>query len=341
MDPIDFRLRNEPEIDEGAGLPFSSRSLRACYELGAARFGWARRDPRPHSMRDGRLLIGWGMSATTYPASRAPSGARARVLADGTADVEVAASDMGPGTYTSMTQVAADALELPVRSVRFMLGRSDFPAAPPHGGSMTMASVGSAVQAACLAVREKIRKLAIGGEEAYGDIVARLGGEPIEAEASSAPGDERSRFSMHGFGAIFAEVAVDPDLCTIRVRRMTGAYGAGRIINPRLAKSQCVGGMVGGIGMALEERTALDARDGRVVNASMADYLVPVNLDIGDLEALFVEEEDPYVNPLGAKGVGELAYVGVAPAVANAVFHATGVRVRDLPIRIEDVLGAV
>ncbi|MDB5040294.1 MAG: xanthine dehydrogenase family protein molybdopterin-binding subunit [Candidatus Eremiobacteraeota bacterium] len=341
MDPIDFRLRNEPESDEGAGLPFSSRSLRACCELGAARFGWARRDPRPQSMRDGRLLIGWGMSAATYPASRAPSGARARLLADGTAEVEVAASDMGPGTYTSMTQVAADALELPVRSVRFVLGRSDFPAAPPHGGSMTMASVGSAVQAACLAVREKILKLAIGKEETYGDIVARLGGEPIEVEASSAPGDERSRFSMHGFGAIFAEVAVDPDLCTIRVRRMSGAYGAGRIINPRLAKSQCIGGMVGGIGMALLERTALDTRDGRVVNASMADYLVPVNLDIGDLEALFVEEEDPYVNPLGAKGVGELAYVGVAPAVANAVFHATGVRVRDLPIRIEDVLGAV
>jgi xanthine dehydrogenase YagR molybdenum-binding subunit len=338
MDPIAFRLLNEPEIDEGAGLPFSSRSLRACYELGAARFGWARRDPRPQSMRDGRLLIGWGMAAATYPASRAPSGARARVLADGSVEVEVAASDMGPGTYTSMTQVAADALELPVRSVRFVLGRSDFPAAPPHGGSLTMASVGSAVQAACLAVREKIRKLAI-GQETYGDTIARLGGESIEAEAFSAPGDEQTRFSMHGFGAIFAEVAVDPDLCTIRVRRMTGAYAAGRVINPRLAKSQCTGGMVGGIGMALMERTALDTRDGRLVNASMADYLVPVNLDIGDLEALFVEEEDPYVNPLGAKGVGELAYVGVAPAVANAVFHATGLRVRDLPIRIEDLLG--
>jgi xanthine dehydrogenase YagR molybdenum-binding subunit len=327
MDPIALRLRNEPALDESSGRPFSSRSLRACYELGAARFGWARRDPRPGSMRDGRLLVGWGMAAATYPAFHAPASARASLLPDGTALVETAASDMGPGTYTSLTQVAADALGLSPAAVRVELGRSDLPPAPPHGGSMTMASVGSAVHAACLAVR------ALSARES----VERRG-RPIVAEVSTAPGDEAQRFSTHAFGAVFVEVVVDPDLGTVRVRRAVGAYGAGRIVNPRLARSQCTGGMVGGIGMALMERTVLDPRDGRPVNASMADYLVPVNLDIGELDVVFVEEDDAHVNPLGVKGLGEIALVGVAPAIANAVFHATGKRVRDLPIRIEALL---
>jgi xanthine dehydrogenase YagR molybdenum-binding subunit len=366
IDPIELRLRNEPEIDEGENRPFSSRSLTACYEAGADRFGWASRDPRPRSMRDGRLLIGWGMAAATYPVFRAPASARARLMPDGTAEVETAASDMGPGTYTSMTQVAADALGLAPSQVRFQLGRSDFPPTPPHGGSMTMASVGSAVQAACLAARDRAIERAMSDDrsalrgvnsdalevregrlalrddpsrgQTYAELVALGGGQPIEAEASSASGDERQRFSMHAFGAVFAEVAVDPDLGMVRVRRAVGAYGAGRIVNPRLARSQCIGGMVGGIGMALMEQTVLDARDGRPVNASMADYLVPVDLDIGALEALFVEEDDPHVNPLGVKGLGEIALVGIAPAIANAVFHATGRRVRNLPIRIEHLL---
>jgi xanthine dehydrogenase YagR molybdenum-binding subunit len=366
IDPIELRLRNEPEIDEGENRPFSSRSLTACYERGAERFGWARRDPRPRSMRDGRLLVGWGMASATYPVFRAPASARARLMPDGTAEVEAAASDMGPGTYTSMTQVAADALGLAPSQIRFELGRSDFPPTPPHGGSMTMASVGSAVQAACLAAREQAVRRAISDDrsdlrgvntdalevrdgrlsrrddgsqgQTYAEIVAFGDGRPIEAEASSAGGDERQRFSMHAFGAVFAEVAVDSDLGMVSVRRAVGAYGAGRIVNPRLARSQCIGGMVGGIGMALMEQTVLDARDGRPVNASMADYLVPVNLDIGALDALFVDEQDPYVNPLGVKGLGEIALVGMAPAIANAVFHATGRRVRDLPIRIENLL---
>jgi len=366
MDPVELRLRNEPSQDEGLGRPFSSRSLRQCYETGVARFGWARRDPRPRSMRDGRLLIGWGVASATYPAFRSPARARVRLLADGTAEVETAASDMGPGTYTSMTQVAADALGLTPERVRFSLGRSSFPATPPHGGSQTMASVGSAIHAACLAAREvALRRaiadpasplfgantegvemtdgrLALPGDparaESFGAIIQRSGGQPIEAEADSARGEEAQRFSMHAFGAVFAEVAVDPDLALIRVRRALGVYGAGRIINPRLAASQCTGGMVGGIGMALMEQTVLDSRDGRPVNASMADYLVPVNFDIASLEAVFVEEEDRAVNPLGAKGLGEIALVGMAPAIANAVFHATGQRVRDLPIRIENLL---
>ncbi|PWE79825.1 acylaldehyde oxidase [Bradyrhizobium sp. SUTN9-2] len=327
LDPIDLRRRNEPEIDEGENKPFSSRSLMKCYDLGAERFGWSRRTPEPRSMRDGRLLIGMGVASASYPAFHAPATARARLLRDGTAEVEIAASDMGPGTYTSMTQVAAETLGLPVEKVRFSLGRSDYPPAPSHGGSWTMASVGSAIRAACIAVREQAAK--------------SRNDRPIEATASSKRDPEAAaRFSMHSFGAVFVEVAVDPDVGTIRVRRAVGAYGIGRVVNPRLAHSQCTGGMVGGIGMALMERTVLDARDGRPVNAHMADYLMPVNLDIPQIEAHFVEEADPHVNELGVKGLGEIALVGIAPAIANAVFHATGKRVRTLPIRIEDVLTA-
>ena len=326
IDSIDLRRRNEPAIDEGGNKPFSSRSLMKCHDLAAERFGWSRRLPEPRSMRDGRLLIGMGVASASYPAFHAPASARARLLADGTAEVEVAASDMGPGTYTSMTQVVAETLGLPIERVRFSLGRSDYPPAPSHGGSWTMASVGSAVRAACLAVQEEAAK-------------RPQDSRPIEATASSQRDPAvAARFSMHSFGAVFAEVAVDPDVGTIRLRRAVGAYGIGRVVNPRLARSQCIGGMIGGMGMALMERTVLDPRDGRPVNAHMADYLLPVNLDIPQLEAHFVEELDPHVNALGVKGLGEIALVGMAPAIANAVFHATGKRVRTLPIRIEDVL---
>jgi xanthine dehydrogenase YagR molybdenum-binding subunit len=324
MDPIELRLRNEPTLDESNGRPFSSRSLRECYRLGAERFGWQRR-AAPATWREGRLAIGWGVAAATYPAHRAATRVRARLLPDGTAEVETAASDMGPGTYTSMTQIAADALGLPPERVHFRLGQSDYPPAPPHGGSQTASSVGSAVHEACLAVRE---------------LAAQRGASsgPVEAEVASAGGEERQRYSMHSFGVVFVEVAVDLDLASVRVRRALGVYAVGRIINPKLARSQCIGGMVGGTGMALMEQTVIDARDGRAVNASLADYLVPVNLDAGSLDAEFVEEHDAYVNPLGVKGLGEVAFVGMAPAIANAIYHATGQRVRDLPIRIESLL---
>jgi xanthine dehydrogenase YagR molybdenum-binding subunit len=336
IDPVELRLRNEPERDEFENLPFSSRSTRECYRAAAERFGWSRRNPEPRSMRDGRWLIGWGMATATYPMNYAPASARARLLPDGTAEVTSAASDMGPGTWTSMTQVAAETLGLPIERVRFILGDTRLPRAPVHGGSMTMASVGSAVQAACRRVLEDA--LARGGANDLTDAMRRLG-QPVEASADVQPGDASQRFSMHAFGTVFVEVAVDPDLGETRVRRIVGAYGAGRIVNPKTTRSQCIGGMIGGIGMALMEHSVVDARNGRVPNANFAEYAVPVHADTPPvMDVIFVKEHDPYVNPLGVKGVGEIAMVGVAPAITNAVFHATGKRIRKLPVTPDKLL---
>jgi xanthine dehydrogenase YagR molybdenum-binding subunit len=336
VDPVELRLRNEPEQDEHKKLPFSSRSTRECYRVGAERFGWSRRNQRPGSMKDGRLLVGWGMASATYPANFAPASAVARLLPDGTAEVASAASDMGPGTWTSMTQVAAETLGLPMERVRFSLGDNKLPKSPPHGGSMTMASVGSAVQLACRKAREDA--LARSGADNVAEAMRRIG-QPLEASADSQPGDASKRFSMHAFGAIFVEVTVDPDLGETRVRRMVGAYGAGRIVNPKTSRSQCIGGMIGGIGMALMEHSVVDARNGRVTNANFAEYAVPVHADAPPvMDVTFVTEQDPHVNPLGVKGLGEIAIVGVAPAIANAVYHATGKRVRELPITPDKLL---
>jgi xanthine dehydrogenase YagR molybdenum-binding subunit len=336
IDPVELRLRNEPEQDEFKKLPFSSRSTRKCYRVAAERFGWGRRNPEPRSMRDGRLLIGWGMASATYPMNFAPASAVARLLPDSTAEVASASSDMGPGTWTSMTQVAADALGLPIERVKFTLGDSRLPRTPPHGGSMTMASVGSAVQAACRKVREDA--LARGGANDLAEAMRRIG-QVVEAFADSKPGDASQRFSMHAFGAVFAEVAVDPDLGEARVRRIVGAYGAGRIVNPKTSRSQCIGGMIGGIGMALMEHSVVDPRNGRVVNANLAEYAVPVHADAPPvMDVIFVEEHDPHVNPLGVKGLGEIAIVGVASAISNAVFHATGKRIRELPVTPDKLL---
>ena len=244
---------------------------------------------------------------------------------------------MGPGTWTSMTQVAAETLGLPMERVKFTLGDTRLPRAPVHGGSMTMASVGSAVQEACRKAR--VGALARGG--GANDLLEAMRriGEPVEALAEVTPGDESQRFSMHAFGALFVEVAVDPDFSETRVRRIVGAYGAGRIVNPKTTRSQCIGGMIGGIGMALMEHSVVDARNGRVTNANFAEYAVPVHADAPSvMDVLFVEEHDPHVNPLGVKGLGEIAMVGVAPAITSAIFHATGKRIRELPVTPDKLL---
>jgi len=335
MDPLELRLRNYAERDPKDDRPWSSKELRACYHAGAERFGWSARSTVPGSMRDGARLIGYGMATAVYPAFRSGASAEATVFADGSAVVRSAASDMGPGTYTSMTQVAADALQLPLERVRFELGDSAMPNAPVHGGSITMASVGCAVQAACESVRSKLG-LANGGS--YAEALRDHGVDRMAATVEVEPGDESERFSSHAFGAVFAEVSVDPDLGLVRVVRVVGAYDAGRIVNPVTARSQCLGGIVGGIGMALLEHADWDPRFGRVMNANLAEYLVPVNADVADVDVIFVPGDDRRFNPLGAKGLAEVGLCGVAPAIANAVHHATGVRVRRLPIRLEALL---
>lgn len=335
MDPLELRLQNYAERNEQDDLPWSSKELRECYRMAAERFGWSRRPPAPRTLREGPWLIGYGMATTVYPAYRSGASASATVFADGSARVRTASSDMGPGTYTAMTQVAADALGLPLERVRFALGDSSMPTAPVHGGSITMASVGSAVHAACEAVRAKT-----GAREGrtYADALREHGVDRMEATVEVEPGEESKKLSTWAFGAVFAEVRVDPELGLVRVPRIVGAYDVGRVVNPKTARSQCIGGMVGGLGMARLEQADWDARFGRVMNANFAEYLVPVNADVAELEAMFVPSDDRRFNPLGAKGLAEIALCGVAPAIANAVYHATGRRIRTLPITLEAVL---
>ena len=366
VDPVELRLRNEPDHDQTDGLPFSTRRLDECLRRGADEFGWARRNPTPRAVRDGDRLIGIGMAAAGYHTSRSESDAMARINADGTADVQTATSDMGPGTYTSMTQVAADALGLPADRVRFALGDSTYPKAPSHSGSRTMASVGSAVFTVGNTLRDKVVRTAVvdpgsplhgvppeavtvadgrmfvtadpARGEGYRDLLRRRGWPSIDSRGNWTPDDADTRFSMYAYGAVFAEVAVDDSLGFVRVRRIHACYDAGRVVNPRLAHSQAIGGMVGGIGMALLEGTDLDHRDGRIVNANMSDYLVPVNADVPALDATFLTARDTVANPIGVKGLGEIVIVGVPAAIANAVFNATGKRVTNLPIRLENLL---
>jgi xanthine dehydrogenase YagR molybdenum-binding subunit len=366
LDPIELRLRNEPDRDQTDGMPFSTRRLVECLKQGASSFGWERRNPTPRVTHDGGQLIGIGMAAAAYHTTRSQCAVLARVNADGTADVQSGTSDMGPGTYTSMTQVAADALGLPIGRVRFALGDSNFPAAPSHSGSRTMASVGSGVFTAANMLRDRFIRTAVvdpgsplsglrpedvgvadgrmfetgrpDRAESYQDLLRRRGWLSLDSEQTWVPGDADKRYSMYAYGAVFAEVAVDEMLGAVRIRRLYACYDAGRVINPKLAHSQAIGGMVGGIGMALLESTNLDHRDGRIVNANMSDYLVPVNADVPAVDAVFLPAEDKIADPIGVKGLGELVIVAVPAAIANAVFNATGKRVTDLPITLEKLL---
>jgi xanthine dehydrogenase YagR molybdenum-binding subunit len=355
MDPIEFRLRNYAETDPHENKPFASKALRACYEQGAKAFGWNRRSAEPRSMRDGSALIGWGVATSTYPTNRQPASVKVRMDRDGQVVVQCATQDIGTGTYTVMTQVASDALGIPISRIRFELGDSRFPPAPVSGGSQTVASVAPTVRAACVALIEKIKDLTSASGQSRDSLSIRDGmvigaDRPIpvsaliekdgfiEAEATTKPGEEKQKYSMHAFGAQFAEVRVDPDLGTIRVSRWVGAFDAGVILNAKTARSQLIGGITYGIGMALLEETLVDGETGRIVNTNVADYLMPVNADVPDIQTIIVENDDKNSNPLGAKGIGELPMVGVAAAIANAVYHATGVRVRKVPIRIEDIL---
>jgi len=368
MDPLEFRLKNYAEVEPISGKPFSSKALRECYAQGAARFGWAGRPLAPRQMRDENgLLVGWGLGTATFPATMFQGQARAVLRRDGTGLVELGAQDMGQGAWTALAQIAADSLGLDLDQLEFRAGSSDLPDAGIAGGSSHTATAGMAIHGAGADVIAKLAELAMGDErsplfgannagvlarggrlirrddesrgESYADILARSSLAEIEGRGS-AGGDPFAQkpYAMYAHGAVFAEVKVDPELGQIRATRLVGAFAAGTIINPRLVRSQYYGGMIWGVSFALHEHAVMDRRSGRTLNANLAEYHVPVNVDVPSLEALLIDEQDPHVNALGIKGVGEIGITGTAGAVANAVWHATGIRVRRFPIRIDDLV---
>jgi xanthine dehydrogenase YagR molybdenum-binding subunit len=372
VDPLRFRELNDSDIEAMSGKPFTSKELRKAYREGAEKFGWDKRSPAPRSMKDGRELVGWGVAGGIWDAQFSKTSASAKLSANGHLEVASAASDIGTGTYTVMTQLAAETLGLAPDQITARLGDSDLPASPIEGGSWMAVSVGYAVQLACRAVGEKLLKAA---RKVDGDPLGRAGMDDVEfvggsirlrddpaksvtfveamraADLTSIEVEEtaqegpfglsgiigQQRKARHTHSAIFAEVKIDEELGVIRVTRIVNAVAAGRIINPKTARSQIIGGVVMGIGMALHEETFMDNRLGRFMNHNLAEYHVPTNADVHDIDVIFVEENEPDL-PLGIKGVGEIGIVGTAAAIANAIYHATGKRVRSLPITIDKLL---
>ncbi|MBT9392902.1 xanthine dehydrogenase family protein molybdopterin-binding subunit [Hymenobacter sp. NST-14] len=367
IDPLELRLRSYAERDQNQDKPFSSKKLRDCYHQGAAKFGWEKRTMAPGSMREGNMLVGWGVGGGVWDATQKKSAAKASITADGKLTVLSGSGENGAGTYTIMTQIAAETLGLPLEAVTYQLGDTDQPEAPLQGGSWTAASVGTAVQSVCQDLAGKILKLAqkqadsplqdakfedvefLNGQirlradhsqsVVIRDVLQSSGEAKIEADGSTTPNmPKQSQYSLHSHNVVFVEVKVDEDLGTVHVTRVVNAIAAGRILNQKTARSQVLGSVVWGIGMALMEETVIDHKFGRYMNHNFAEYHVPVNADIRDIDVIFVDEEDDIVNPLGVKGIGEVGMLGVTAAVANAIYHATGKRVRDLPITIDKLL---
>jgi xanthine dehydrogenase YagR molybdenum-binding subunit len=362
LDPLEFRLRCYSDRDQNTGLPYSSKNLRECYRQGAEAFGWDKRSPEPRSMCDGSELVGWGMATGIWEALQVSITVRIVLTANGHAQVSCATSDIGTGTYTIITQVAADMLGLPLESIDIKLGDSTLPQSPVEGGSWIAASVSNGIVTTCEAVREDLLRLAkrmpdsplanatledvvlsdgkIASKQnrvravSIADAMRHGGVDRIEQEKSTAFKNDGSH-AHNTHSAIFAEVKVDEQLGVIRVTRIVSAVAAGRILNAKTAHSQVMGGVVWGIGVALHEETLIDHHFGRIMNANIAEYHVPVNADVHDIQVIFVDELDDIVNPLGVKGLGEIGIVGVPAAIANAIYHATGKRVRDLPITLD------
>ena len=369
-DPLAFRLQNYAEVEPISDKPFSSKALRECYRQGAEHFGWERRPLAPRQMRDHNgLLVGWGVGTATFPALMFEGHAKAVLRQDGSGIMEIGAHDMGQGAWTALAQIAADGLGLDIDQVDFRSGSSDLPDAGIAGGSSHTATAGMAIHNAGADVIAKLADLATNDNrsplfgagnagliarrgrlfrrddesrsESYSDILIRAGHSQIEGRGTgTADQAAQSTYAMHAHGAVFAEVKVDPDLGQMRVTRVVGAFAAGRIINPRLVRSQLCGGMIWGVSFALHEHAVMDSRSGRPMNPNLAEYHIPVNADVPSLEAILVEEHDPHVNTLGIKGVGEIGITGTAGAVANAVWHATGVRVRKFPITLDRLIEA-
>jgi xanthine dehydrogenase YagR molybdenum-binding subunit len=362
LDPVELRLRCYSDRDQNEDVPYTSKALRECYRQGAEAFGWNKRKPETRSMRDGSELVGWGMATGVWEALQMPVAARIVLGANGHAEVSCAASDIGTGTYTIMAQVAADRLGLPIENISIKLGDSTLPQAPVEGGSWMAASASHAVATTAEEVRKELLALAKAIKDsplanarledvtfADGKVVnkrdasrtvsiadaMRSGAvDRIEKEKTNSFPDDSSH-ARNTHSAVFAEVKVDEQLGVIRITRIVNAVAAGRILNTKTAHSQIMGGVVWGIGMALHEETVFDHKFGRIMNANIAEYHVPVNADVQDIKVIFVDEPDDIINPLGIKGLGEIGIVGVAAAIANAVYHATGVRVRDLPITLD------
>jgi xanthine dehydrogenase YagR molybdenum-binding subunit len=362
LDPMELRLRCYSDRDQNEDVPYTSKQLRECYRQGAEAFGWDKRKPEPRSMRDGSELVGWGMATGIWEALQMPVAARIVLTANGHAEVSCAASDIGTGTYTIMAQVAADTLGLPLENITIKLGDSTLPQAPVEGGSWMAASASHAVATTAEEVRKELLALARAMKDSplagaqFEDVVLADGKviskheagravsiadamrhgaiDRIEKEKTNSFPDDSSH-ARNTHSAVFAEVKVDEQLGVIRVTRVVSAIAAGRILNTKTAHSQIMGSIVGGIGMALHEETLFDHRFGRIMNANIAEYHVPVNADVQDIKVIFVDERDEIINPLGIKGLGEIGIVGVAAAIANAIYHATGKRVRDLPITLD------
>jgi xanthine dehydrogenase YagR molybdenum-binding subunit len=353
LDPIELRVRNEPTEDPEKHIPYSSRHLIACLKEGARRFGWDRRNPKPGQVRDGRWLVGIGMAAATRGNPLLLSKANLRLGSNGFATVRMAMTDIGTGTYTILTQIAAEMLGLPPDRIRMELGDTDFPQAAGSGGSWGAASSGSALFDACNNLRAKLARIAgmdpdtvrfadgrieaAGRSKALTDLV----GTGVEADGEIVPGKTLKDFSQQSYGAHFAEVGVDVDTGEVRLRRMLGVFTAGRVLNEKTARSQAIGGMIFGFGAAFEEGMTLDSRFGSFVNHDLAEYLVPVHADIPDVDAIFLPELDTKSNPLKSKGIGELGICGAGASLANAIYNACGVRIRDYPITLDKLLSAL
>ena len=363
LDPVELRLRNYAEKDPENGKPYSSKFLKEAYELGAVKIGWKDRNSKPASMKEGEWLVGYGMGTGVFGAGRGTAKALARIYADGTLLVQSAVSDSGPGTATPMTLIASDVMGIPTNRISFELGDSSLPPGPTQGGSTTTSTLGSAVHDVCKSLQKKLAALTIKTSSwenlkpeesifekgnilspdklrkiSYTDLLKQNGLNQLEVTEESKRSDEMSKYSAYSYSVHFVKLLVHPVTGVIKIDRVVTASDAGKIISPKTAQSQVIGGVVGGIGMALMEDGVIDHRYGRWVNNNLADYHVPVHLDVPHIEALFVNKPDPVLNPVGAKGMGEIALIGFAAAVANAVYHATGKRVRELPITLDKLI---
>jgi xanthine dehydrogenase YagR molybdenum-binding subunit len=361
IDPIELRMRNYSEVYPGRNVPYSSKTLAESYQLGAERFGWSRRNPSPGSVKVGDWLVGMGMATAVYPGHRSRSSAKVRLQADGTAQVSLATEDLGTGMWTVVAIIGAQSLGLPIERVRPEIGDSALPPAPVAGGSQSTASVSPAIQKAAesaitnliqLAVRDKKSpfygmknvsyengQLVGGGNRAdFGTVLNAIGRGSVEATETAASGDEQENYAFYSFGAQFCEIAVNRWTFEIRVKRVTTVMDIGTVVNPKTARSQVIGGIVFGIGMALLEGTQLEETTGRYANGNFADYLVATNADIPYIDVHFIGKPDTIFNPVGARGAGEIGVTGIPAAIANAVYNATGQRVRDFPITLDKLI---